>query len=137
MLSTLLLVLACAHTSAVGNASASSSMPDFHQFSLRQRPSGLRVATLSRGHGSPVRSGQTVQLHYNAYLVDGQRFDSSFERQEPFVFQVGAGLVIPGFDEGMIGMVPGERRLLVIPAAIGYGANGAPPTIPPGGNPGF
>ena len=132
MLSTLLLLLACAHSPAVGAAGAGSPMPNFNQLSLVQRPSGLRVAVLKRGQGSPARSGETVQLHYNAYLVDGQRFDSSFDRGEPFAFQVGGNQVIAGFDEGVLGMQPGERRILVIPSAIGYGANGAPPMIPPG-----
>ena len=132
MLSTLLLLLACAHSPAGAGAGAGTPMPNFSQLSLVQRPSGLRVAVLTRGQGSPARSGQAVQLHYNAYLVDGQRFDSSFDRGQPFVFQVGAGQVIAGFDEGVLGMLPGERRILVIPAAIGYGANGAPPMIPPG-----
>jgi peptidylprolyl isomerase len=130
MFATLLLLLACAH--APPAAGASTKMPDIRDFPQQQRSSGLRVALVQRGQGSPVRSGQTVQLHYNAYLVDGQRFDSSFERQEPFVFTVGSGMVIAGFDEGVQGMLPGERRLLIIPAAIGYGANGAPPVIPPG-----
>jgi peptidylprolyl isomerase len=65
-------------------------------------------------------------------LADGTPFDNSFDRGQPFEFQLGGGMVIPGWDQGVQGMKEGGRRVLVIPADLGYGDQGAPPTIPPG-----
>ena len=65
-------------------------------------------------------------------LADGTPFDNSFDRGEPFEFNLGAGMVIPGWDQGVAGMKEGGRRVLTIPSDLGYGDAGAPPTIPPG-----
>jgi FKBP-type peptidyl-prolyl cis-trans isomerase len=69
-------------------------------------------------------------VHYTGRLDDGTVFDSSYDRQEPIEFELGARAVIRGWDEGIAGMRVGGRRQLVIPAHLGYGAQGAPPTIP-------
>ena len=71
-------------------------------------------------------------VHYTGWLTDGTKFDSSRDRGQPFSFPIGAGQVIPGWDEGVAGMKVGGRRKLVIPANLGYGDMGAPPVIPPG-----
>ena len=93
--------------------------------------SGLQYVDLEVGTGlSPVR-GQKVQVHYTGWLTDGTKFDSSLDRNEPFVFQVGVGQVIAGWDEGVSSMKVGGRRKLVIPANLGYGAAGAGGVIPP------
>ena len=92
---------------------------------------GLVVYELLKPEGRPVEPGDQVAVHYELRLADGSVLDSSWSRGIPLTFQVGAGLVIAGFDEAMLGMVPGAIRKVVVPPALGYGATGAPPTIPP------
>ena len=70
-------------------------------------------------------------MHYTGRLDDGTVFDSSLERGQPIKFELGAGKVIKGWDQGVDGMAVRGKRQLVIPAALGYGARGAPPAIPP------
>jgi peptidyl-prolyl cis-trans isomerase A (cyclophilin A) len=77
--------------------------------------SGLRYIIKSAGTGSKPKAGDTVSVHYEGSLVSGQRFDSSYQRGEPITFPVGTGRVIPGWDEGILDMVPGEKRTLIIP----------------------
>ena len=73
-----------------------------------------------------------MTVHYTGYLMDGTKFDSSLDRGEPFDFIVGQGLVIKGWDEGLVGMQVGGKRVLVIPSDMGYGPQGTPDgTIPP------
>jgi len=105
---------------------------------------GGDVADLQRndrtvGTGSPATTGDTVTVHYTGWLYDqgapdgrGARFDSSHDRGQPFVFELGAGRVIRGWDEGLAGMQPGGVRELRIPAWLGYGDGGAGGVIPPG-----
>ncbi len=94
--------------------------------------SGLRYADLSIGDGAQATAGRTVTVHYTGWLTDGTMFDSSLNRGEPFVFPLGAGRVIRGWDEGVAGMRVGGQRQLVIPAALAYGSRGAGGVIPPG-----
>jgi FKBP-type peptidyl-prolyl cis-trans isomerase len=70
-------------------------------------------------------------VHYTGWLTDGTKFDSSVDRGQPFQFNLGAGQVIKGWDEGVAGMKVGEKRKLIIPADLGYGPQGAGGTIPP------
>ena len=85
-------------------------------------PEELVVQPLIEGERKEVRPGQLVRVHYTGVtLSDGEQFDTSYERGEPFEFQVGAGRVIPGWEEGLIGQTVGSRVLLVIPAAQAYG----------------
>ncbi|MBP6008897.1 MAG: FKBP-type peptidyl-prolyl cis-trans isomerase [Rhodoferax sp.] len=87
------------------------------------------------GEGAVATSGQRVTVHYTGWLYqDGQqgnKFDSSKDRRDPFVFNLGAGMVIRGWDEGVAGMQVGGTRVLIIPPALGYGARGAGGVIPP------
>merc|ERR1719192_1719071 len=77
------------------------------------------------------RNGDTMHMHYTGTLLaDGSKFDSSLDRGKPFTFPLGAGRVIKGWDQGLLGMCEGEKRKLVIPAHLGYGARGSPPKIP-------
>ncbi len=92
---------------------------------------GLQYYILDPGDGLSAKSGQTVTVNYTGWLLDGTKFDSSLDRHETFSFPLGAGQVVRGWDEGVAGMRVGEKRKLVIPAALGYGASGAGGVIPP------
>jgi FKBP-type peptidyl-prolyl cis-trans isomerase FkpA len=98
-------------------------------------PSGLQYEDNEIGTGDTARAGQSVSVHYTGWLfIDGQqgaKFDSSRDRNSPFEFSLGAGMVIKGWDEGVAGMQIGGKRSLIIPAALGYGARGAGGVIPP------
>jgi FKBP-type peptidyl-prolyl cis-trans isomerase FkpA len=99
---------------------------------LTKTPSGLRYQDVTRGEGTEATADRTVSVHYTGWLPNGEKFDSSRDRNQPFAFTLGAGQVIAGWDEGVAGMKVGGRRKLVIPADLGYGTAGAPPAIPPG-----
>ena len=92
--------------------------------------SGLQFTDQVVGTGTQPKVGQTVTVHYTGYLDNGTVFDSSVQRNQPFEFVLGAGKVIRGWDEGIASMKIGGKRRLVIPANLGYGAQGYPPVIP-------
>jgi FKBP-type peptidyl-prolyl cis-trans isomerase len=89
-------------------------------------PTGLKYAILTPGKaGAAVaKAGDTVSVHYTGWLTSGKQFDSSLTRGKPFSFKLGAGQVIPGWDQGVAGMKVGEKRKLVIPGDLAYGAAG-------------
>ncbi|MBP8132743.1 MULTISPECIES: FKBP-type peptidyl-prolyl cis-trans isomerase [Zoogloea] len=93
--------------------------------------SGLVIEELEVGTGAEATAGQQVKVHYTGWLTDGKKFDSSKDRNDPFVFGLGARQVIAGWDEGVQGMKVGGKRKLTIPANLGYGARGAGGVIPP------
>jgi len=97
--------------------------------------SGLQYEDTTVGIGSDAKQGRNIVVHYTGWLWrDGQKgrqFDSSHERGEPFIFPLGKGAVIKGWDEGVAGMKVGGRRTLIIPPALGYGKRGAGREIPP------
>jgi peptidylprolyl isomerase len=93
--------------------------------------SGLKYVELAEGAGETPAKGQTVSVHYTGTLENGQKFDSSRDRNSAFEFQIGEGQVIKGWDEGLSTMKVGGRRKLIIPADLGYGARGAGGVIPP------
>ena len=93
--------------------------------------SGLVIEDIEVGSGAEASAGQHVQVHYTGWLTDGKKFDSSKDRNDPFVFPLGARHVISGWDEGVQGMKVGGRRKLTIPPNLGYGARGAGGVIPP------
>ena|ERR1700737_1987026 len=93
--------------------------------------SGLRYLDLQTGSGAIAQPGRTARVLYTGWLQNGQKFDSSVDRHEPFEFTLGAGRVIKGWDEGVAGMKVGGKRKLLIPPALGYGARGAAGVIPP------
>jgi peptidylprolyl isomerase len=94
-------------------------------------PSGLQYWDIVVGSGPTATPGINVKVHYSGFLTNGQKFDSSRDRGEPFVFSLGSGQVIKGWDEGVAGMNVGGQRQLRIPPQLGYGAAGAPGAIPP------
>ena len=98
--------------------------------------SSLQITDTRAGEGAEARRGQTVTVHYTGWLYEngqpGTKFDSSHDRGDPFVFPLGAGMVIRGWDEGVAGMKVGGARTLIIPPELGYGARGAGGVIPPG-----
>ena len=100
-------------------------------FGLFRTSSGLKYLDLRDGRGPVARKGAVLEVHYTGWLTNGKKFDSSLDRNEPFSFQLGAGKVIKGWDEGVAGMKVGGKRKLMIPPELGYGARGAGNVIPP------
>ena len=97
--------------------------------------SGLQYIDTEIGTGATASAGHEVSVHYTGWLfnngVQGAKFDSSKDRMQPFGFDLGAGMVIKGWDEGVAGMQVGGKRTLIIPSELGYGARGAGGVIPP------
>ena len=91
----------------------------------------LTVEEMSVGSGAEAVAGKQVSVHYTGWLTNGTKFDSSVDRGRPFQFQLGAGDVIKGWDQGVAGMKVGGKRKLTIPPELGYGARGAGGVIPP------
>ena len=91
----------------------------------------LKIDVIQKGDGPTIQNGQTAVVHYTGTLLDGTKFDSSVDRGDPFSFSLGAGEVIKGWDEGVEGMMVGEKRKLQVPPELGYGASGAGSVIPP------
>ncbi|MAO82741.1 MAG: peptidylprolyl isomerase [Myxococcales bacterium] len=98
---------------------------------LMSSPSGLQWQVLQEGSGPKPTQGQTIAAHYTGTFPDGKVFDSSVKRGTPLVFKVGVGQVIKGWDEALLDMRAGERRQLIIPPELAYGARGAGGVIPP------
>lgn len=92
----------------------------------------LKVEDLVVGDGAEAVAGKMVSVHYTGWLTDGTKFDSSVDRGQPFQFALGAGQVIPGWDQGVAGMKVGGKRKLTIPSDLAYGDAGSPPVIPGG-----
>jgi FKBP-type peptidyl-prolyl cis-trans isomerase FkpA len=92
----------------------------------------LKSEDLKVGTGAEAVNGKKVSVQYTGWLTDGKKFDSSYDRNEPFTFTLGAGGVIKGWDEGVKGMKVGGKRRLTIPADMAYGSRGAGGLIPPG-----
>ena len=98
----------------------------------KDAPTGLVYQDIKKGTGPKAAAGQTVSVqYYGALYKDGSKFDASWDRGgEPFEFSLGAGQVIPGWDQGLVGMQKGGRRVLTIPPDLAYGATGSGPIGP-------
>lgn len=117
-------------------ASVFTNHEEHHEIVKKDEPSatgGLKIEVLKNGVGLGAKSGDTVSVHYTGTLTNGKKFDSSLDRGKPFSFKLGAGLVIQGWDKGLLGMKVGEKRKLTIPPELAYGERGAGGgVIPPG-----
>jgi peptidylprolyl isomerase len=102
---------------------------------MTKTPSGLQYEDVKVGDGASPQKGQTAVVHYTGWLWEngakGKKFDSSVDRGQPITFPVGTGRVIKGWDEGLMTMKVGGKRILLIPADLAYGSSGRPPVIPP------
>ncbi len=97
---------------------------------IKTMENGLKIEDLKIGNGVEAKAGNTVTVNYLGTLVSGTKFDSSYDRGEPFSFLLGGRQVIPGWDEGLVGMKVGGKRKLTIPPALAYGEKGVPGAIP-------
>lgn len=102
-----------------------------NKLTAKALPSGLHIATLTKGTGAKPQKEQTVVAHYTGKLLSGTKFDSSLDRGTPFEFKLGIGRVIKGWDEGFAEMTAGTKAILLIPSSLGYGERGAGRDIPP------
>ena len=128
-------------TKAIFNLSAviiSMLLLQQHAFSNTTKVTELIKTDIKIGAGEEATGGHTVKVHYTGWLYKadapqkkGAKFDSSVDRGEPFVFPLGSGRVIKGWDQGVAGMKIGGKRTLIVPAHLGYGARGAGDSIPP------
>ena len=101
---------------------------------MTRQPSGLYMQDVALGGGREATAGSMVDVDYVGYLPDGTKFDSSYDRGQPITFRLGAGQVIPGWEEGVQGMRGGGKRRVIIPTDLAYGARGAGNVIPPNAN---
>jgi FKBP-type peptidyl-prolyl cis-trans isomerase FkpA len=124
-----LLIVALALAATLGCSQTPASQPSTAKEITM--PDGLKYTDDQLGSGTEATSGKTVVVHYTGWLLDGTKFDSSKDRNQPFSFPLGRGQVIKGWDEGVAGMKVGGKRTLVIPPDLGYGARGAGGVIPP------
>lgn len=137
----LLLVACSSRDEAPQPATAAARAAESEAASTTNSTGAMTMQTmeLAPGTGDRIQVGQNALVHYTGWLYDaaapenkGKKFDSSVDRNEPFEFPVGAGMVIKGWDQGVVGMQVGGKRRLVIPPDMGYGARGAGGVIPPG-----
>jgi peptidylprolyl isomerase len=93
--------------------------------------SGLKYVDVVVGDGPSPQAGQTISVNYTGTLTNGKKFDSSLDHGKPYQFRIGTGVVIKGWDEGLMTMKVGGKRKLIVPPNLGYGVRGNPPDIPP------
>lgn len=97
---------------------------------MDEKQKELKIEDIVEGKGAAVKEGDTVVMHYKGTLEDGTKFDSSYDRKQPFETKIGVGYVIKGWDMGVPGMKVGGKRRLTIPYQLGYGKYGVDPDIP-------
>ena len=120
----------CGSVPASAKGDASMGIPEVDG-EIVTTGSCLRYIDTELGAGESPQAAATIAVHYSGYLEDGTKFDSSVDRGQPFVFQLGVGGVIQGWDEGLATMQVGGKRRLIIPPDLGYGVAGSPGAIPP------
>jgi FKBP-type peptidyl-prolyl cis-trans isomerase len=126
-------VLGCqqSDTSTTETSATSTETPAAPAANEVTTASGLKIVELAAGSGEVAATGDSVGVHYTGWLTDSTQFDSSRGTDQPLWFQIGAGGVIQGWEEGVAGMRVGGRRKLTIPPSLGYGEKGFPGVIPP------
>ena len=124
----ILLTLVCAMLSAEEGYAEKSEIQLWEVYTMEN---GLTYTIVTEGTGDVATKGNTVVVHYTGTFTDGRKFDSSVDREQPFEFRLGAGMVIQGWDLGVEGMRIGETRILNIPSDLAYGQRGAGGVIPP------
>jgi FKBP-type peptidyl-prolyl cis-trans isomerase len=130
VVSMLVLLLAGCAAQPAGSSSTTNNEQGESNLETITTDSGLQYQDIVVGSGAAAKPGDFVSVHYTGWLEDGTKFDSSLDRNTPFEFQLGAGGVIAGWDEGVAGMQVGGKRKLIIPAELGYGSRGAGNIIP-------
>jgi FKBP-type peptidyl-prolyl cis-trans isomerase FkpA len=124
-----LVVMGCGGDGAETEAGAPAELapataPDVDFSAMTRTETGLAILDLAEGDGAEATSGQTVDVHYTGWFLEGEKFDSSLDRGEPYSFTLGVSSVIAGWHEGVAGMRVGGTRRLVIPPELAYGESG-------------
>jgi hypothetical protein len=128
LVAAVLLISPCAGCGLFGSSRPVEVLPPVVEYT----PSGVAIEDLrDPGEGAPVLPGARVRVHYVGWTAGGERFDSSYDRGRPIVFTLGAGQVVRGWEDGMLGMRTGGLRRIRIPAELAYGSAGLPGRIPP------
>ncbi len=133
---------ACGSDSSTGSTEAASTAAESSGSAEKTKPTvtvpkgappkKLEIKDIEEGTGPEAKAGDEVTVQYvGVNYKNGKEFDASWDRGEPFTFQLGAGMVIPGWDQGVEGMKVGGRRELIIPPELAYGPEGSPPAIGP------
>ena len=125
------LLVAAACGGGDDKSSSGSTAPEDCSHDTVTTDDGLKYQDVECGTGAEAAAGDTLTVDYVGKLDDGTVFDASSKHGQPFTFPLGAGQVIKGWDEGLVGMKVGGKRTLTIPPKLGYGATGSPPVIPP------
>ncbi len=127
-----LLVIIVAYSYFENRSSGMENYPNVDpNIEIIKTASGLEYQEVLIGTGEVAKAGDSVAVHYTGWLTDGEKFDSSVDRDTPFDFNLGVGQVIRGWDEGVEGMAVGGQRILIVPSMLGYGTSGAGGVIPP------
>jgi len=117
-------------TSIASNTSTTTPTQQVLGAQSEEQVTELKIEDQVVGTGNEVKKGDTVVIHYSGTLLNGTKFDSSYDRNQPFEVKIGVGYVIKGWDEGVVGMKVGGKRKLTIPYNMAYGEQGRPPVIP-------
>jgi FKBP-type peptidyl-prolyl cis-trans isomerase len=130
--SAILTLSACADKNVGATSTSNTEAAATSSKSLKKSLKGIQVEDVREGNGKVAEKGDTISVNYLGTLANnGQKFDSSYDRNEPFTFKLGSGQVIEGWDKGIVGMKVGGKRILTIAPAQAYGPDGYPPVIPP------